>query len=68
MILIYMLSVFNLLIVLFFPLYRDYRNGLDFRPLRENDIIENHQITVCVRKRPLNRKGNFVISNFFFHL
>ncbi|CAH1393632.1 unnamed protein product [Nezara viridula] len=42
----------------FSNMIKEYRNGLDFRPLRENDIIENHQITVCVRKRPLNRKEN----------
>ncbi|KAF2882296.1 hypothetical protein ILUMI_23861 [Ignelater luminosus] len=34
----------------------DYRRGLDIRPLTENDAIEDHLITVCVRKRPLNRR------------
>ncbi|XP_031336179.1 kinesin-like protein KIF2A [Photinus pyralis] len=33
----------------------DYRRGLDIRPLTENDAIEEHSITVCVRKRPLNK-------------
>lgn len=26
------------------------------RPLNKNDAVEDHLITVCVRKRPLNRK------------
>lgn len=34
----------------------DYRRGLDIRPLTENDSIEDHLITVCVRKRPVNKK------------
>lgn len=29
---------------------------MDIKPLSENDAIEDHLITVCVRKRPLNRK------------
>lgn len=37
-------------------IYREYQNSIDFRPLRETDGVEDHQITVCVRKRPLNRK------------
>jgi kinesin family protein 2/24 len=36
---------------------REYRNGIEFRPLRETDPVEDHQITVCIRKRPLNKKG-----------
>nr|CAD7424097.1 unnamed protein product [Timema monikensis] len=42
----------------FLGMIRDYRSNIDFRPLRENDLVEDHQITVCIRKRPLNRKGN----------
>ncbi|XP_050515665.1 kinesin-like protein Klp10A [Diabrotica virgifera virgifera] len=34
----------------------EYRRGIDIKPLTENDPIEDHLITVCVRKRPLNRK------------
>ncbi|CAH1153616.1 unnamed protein product [Phaedon cochleariae] len=34
----------------------EYRRGLDIKPLSENDAIEDHLITVCVRKRPLNKK------------
>jgi len=37
--------------------FREYRNGIEFRPLRESDPVEDHQITVCIRKRPLNKKG-----------
>lgn len=42
----------------FLAMIREYRSNLEFRPLRENDSVEDHQITVCVRKRPLNKKGN----------
>lgn len=34
----------------------EYRAGLDFRPLRDTDGVIENQITVCVRKRPLNDK------------
>lgn len=37
--------------------FRAYRATVEFRPLRETDPVEDHQITVCVRKRPLNKKG-----------
>lgn len=41
--------------------YREYQNGLDLRPLRSHDPVESHQITVCVRKRPLNKKGKYFL-------
>lgn len=40
----------------FLAMVREYQNSIDFRPLRDSDSVEDHQITVCVRKRPLNRK------------
>uniref|UniRef100_A0A1B6E0Y9 Kinesin-like protein n=1 Tax=Clastoptera arizonana TaxID=38151 RepID=A0A1B6E0Y9_9HEMI len=42
----------------FLAMIREYRSGIDFKPLRESDQVEDHQITVCVRKRPLNKKEN----------
>uniref|UniRef100_A0A671W8C8 Kinesin-like protein n=1 Tax=Sparus aurata TaxID=8175 RepID=A0A671W8C8_SPAAU len=36
---------------------RDFRASLDYRPLTSNDLIEEHRICVCVRARPLNKKG-----------
>jgi len=36
---------------------REYRATLVYRPLTASDVIENHQICVCLRKRPLNKKG-----------
>ncbi|XP_076166795.1 kinesin-like protein 10A isoform X2 [Ptiloglossa arizonensis] len=42
----------------FLAMIREYQNSIDFRPLRETDTVEDHQITVCVRKRPLNKKEN----------
>ena len=35
---------------------RDYRSTLAFRPLKANDRVEDRRISVCVRKRPLNKK------------
>jgi kinesin family protein 2/24 len=35
---------------------REFRATLEFRPIRDTDPVEDHQITVCVRKRPLNKK------------
>uniref|UniRef100_A0A1Q3G213 Kinesin-like protein n=1 Tax=Culex tarsalis TaxID=7177 RepID=A0A1Q3G213_CULTA len=35
---------------------REYQSQIDFRPLLDGQAIEDHQITVCVRKRPLSRK------------
>lgn len=44
----------------FLAMIREYQSNVEFRTLRENDVIEDHQITVCVRKRPLNKKGLFL--------
>lgn len=35
---------------------REFTSSIDFRPLCDGQAVEDHQITVCVRKRPLNRK------------
>ncbi|KOB77061.1 Kinesin-like protein a [Operophtera brumata] len=35
---------------------REYTNSIEFRPLTGHEQVEDHQITVCVRKRPLNKK------------
>ncbi|XP_052869081.1 kinesin-like protein KIF2A isoform X2 [Anopheles cruzii] len=40
----------------FANMIREYQNTLDFRPLTDGQPVENHQITVCVRKRPLSQK------------
>lgn len=40
----------------FAQMINEYRRTLEFRPLRENDSVIENQITVCVRKRPLNEK------------
>lgn len=37
-------------------LCREFQATLEFRPIRDTDVVEDHQITVCVRKRPLNKK------------
>ncbi|KAJ3639731.1 hypothetical protein Zmor_003072 [Zophobas morio] len=34
----------------------EYRSGLNIQPLSDKDRIQNNVITICVRKRPLNRK------------
>ncbi|XP_046389379.1 kinesin-like protein KIF2A [Ischnura elegans] len=40
----------------FLSMINKYRSSIDFRPLLDTDAVEDHQITVCVRKRPLNKK------------
>ena len=40
----------------FLCMIREYQEQLDFNPLTESDQYVEHQITVCVRKRPLNNK------------
>jgi kinesin family protein 2/24 len=35
---------------------KKYRNTTEFRPLQESDPVETHQISVCIRKRPLNKE------------
>ncbi|XP_052827005.1 kinesin-like protein KIF2A isoform X1 [Octopus bimaculoides] len=40
----------------FLSMIREFRTSLDYHPLTGSDAIEDHQICVCVRKRPLNKK------------
>lgn len=40
----------------FINMIREYQSTIDFRPLVEGQPVDIHQITVCVRKRPLNQK------------
>jgi kinesin family protein 2/24 len=35
---------------------REYRDSIEFHPLRESEPVEDHQITACIRKRPLNKR------------
>lgn len=35
---------------------KEFRSHIEFRPLRETDPVIENQISVCVRKRPLNTK------------
>ncbi len=36
--------------------FREYQEKLENQPLRVTDAVEDHKISVCIRKRPLNRK------------
>ena len=40
----------------FLCMIQDYQEQLEFNPLQDGDEINEHQITVCVRKRPLSKK------------
>lgn len=40
----------------FLCMIREYQEQLEFNPLNDGDLVTDHQISVCVRKRPLNRK------------
>uniref|UniRef100_A0A668UZM5 Kinesin motor domain-containing protein n=1 Tax=Oreochromis aureus TaxID=47969 RepID=A0A668UZM5_OREAU len=42
---------------------RDFRASLDCRPLTTADLIEEHRICVCVRKRPLNKKSELSMKD-----
>ncbi|XP_018327136.1 kinesin-like protein Klp10A isoform X2 [Agrilus planipennis] len=42
----------------FAAMVNDFRGNIELRPLRESDPIIENQITVCVRKRPLNDREN----------
>ena len=44
----------------FLCMVRDYQEQLEFNPLQDGDEITEHQITVCVRKRPLSKKEKAV--------
>jgi len=35
---------------------REYQGTLEFVPLLDGQAVDDHQITVCVRKRPISRK------------
>ncbi|KAH8315379.1 hypothetical protein KR067_002074 [Drosophila pandora] len=35
---------------------REYQSTLEFAPLLDGQAVDDHQITVCVRKRPISRK------------
>lgn len=56
-------------VINFSCLFSEYRTNLEFTPLRDSDAVEDHQITVCVRKRPMNKKGMKIYKyrNLFYH-
>lgn len=40
----------------FSAMINEFRSTLDFRPIRDSDNLSDCQISVCVRKRPINKK------------
>ena len=40
----------------FLCMINEYQETLQFNPLKDGDALINHQISVCVRKRPLSNK------------
>jgi len=40
----------------FLQMILDYKDELEFNPLVDGDPMSNHQITVCIRKRPMSQK------------
>ncbi|XP_060522689.1 kinesin-like protein Klp10A isoform X2 [Cylas formicarius] len=40
----------------FAQMINEFRSSVEFKALRETDAVVENQITVCVRKRPLNEK------------
>lgn len=35
---------------------KEFQGTIEFRTISMDDLVEEHQITVCVRKRPMNKK------------
>jgi kinesin family protein 2/24 len=48
--------------MIYFLNRRDYQQDLQITPLRDTDPVEDHQITVCIRKRPMNKKGTYKLA------
>ena len=44
----------------FLAMIREFQATLDFKPLTVHDATHDKQINVCLRKRPLNKKGKFL--------
>ena len=40
----------------FLCMIQEYQDTLQFNPLKDGDALNDHQISVCVRKRPLSSK------------
>lgn len=40
----------------FAAMIKEFKQNIEFRPLKSGDPVVENQITVCVRKRPLNQK------------
>lgn len=40
----------------FLLMIREYQSQIDYRPLKMSDQVVDNRISVCVRKRPLNKK------------
>ncbi|WKX96724.1 hypothetical protein Q1695_012846 [Nippostrongylus brasiliensis] len=40
----------------FLLMIREYQSQIDYRPLKMSDQVMDNRISVCVRKRPLNKK------------
>jgi len=40
----------------FLQMVLDYKDQLEYNPLEDGDPLVDHQITVCVRKRPMSQK------------
>ncbi|KAK6034839.1 kinesin motor domain protein [Cooperia oncophora] len=40
----------------FLLMIREYQSQIDYRPLKMSDQVTDNRISVCVRKRPLNKK------------
>lgn len=42
----------------FLQMICEYKEQIEFNPLQDGDPLNDHQITVCVRKRPMSQKEN----------
>ena len=49
----------------FLEMIEEFRSNLEYDPISNSDPIIDHQINVCVRKRPINKKGDKGHESFF---
>jgi kinesin family protein 2/24 len=50
----------------FSQMINDFRSHIEFTKLTSNEPVQDLRISVCVRKRPINKKGMFISAVNFF--
>ena len=50
----------------FSQMINDFRSHIEFTKLSNSEPVQDLRISVCVRKRPINKKGLLIVSIRFF--